>query len=99
MTRFTTDIVQALLKTEDISEVFRTHLDGAVNTFLQGGFTASLNLVKYDRVGFNSGNSGNGTYSGKLPTKYGGLELSMRVIETVSLTSRQWLRTSAHMIR
>ena len=30
MTQFTTDIMQALVKKEDISEVFRMHLETAV---------------------------------------------------------------------
>ena len=56
MTQFTTDIMQALVKKEDISEVFHIHLETAVNTLLQTELTAFLDYEKYDRIGFNSGN-------------------------------------------
>ena len=77
MTQFTTDIMQALVKKEDISEVFRTHLEAAVNTLLQTELTAFLDYEKHDRVGFNSGNSRNGAYTRTLHTEYGDLVLSM----------------------
>ncbi|WP_031545680.1 IS256 family transposase [Salinicoccus luteus] len=77
MTQFTTDIMQALVKKEDISEVFRTHLETAVNTLLQTELSAFLDYEKYDRIGFNSGNSRNGIYTRTLHTEYGNLELSM----------------------
>lgn len=77
MTQFTTDIMQALVKKEDISEVFRIHLETAVNTLLQTELTAFLDYEKYDRIGFNSGNSRNGAYTRTLHTEYGDLELSM----------------------
>ncbi|WP_211654128.1 IS256 family transposase [Planococcus alpniumensis] len=77
MTQFTTDIMQALVKKEDISEVFRQHLETAVNTLLQTELTAFLDYEKYDRLGFNSGNSRNGAYTRTLHTEYGDLELSM----------------------
>src|SRR5690606_8558644 len=77
MTQFTTDIMQALVKKEDISEVFRKHLETAVNTLLQTELTAFLDYEKYDRIGFNSGNSRNGAYTRTLHTEYGDLELSM----------------------
>lgn len=77
MTQFTTDIMQALVKKEDISEVFRMHLETAVNTLLQTELTAFLDYEKYDRIGFNSGNSRNGVYTRTLHTEYGDLELSM----------------------
>lgn len=77
MTQFTTDIMQALVKKEDISEVFRKHLETAVNTLLQTELSAFLDYEKYDRIGFNSGNSRNGSYTRTLHTEYGDLELSM----------------------
>ena len=77
MTQFTTDIMQALVKKEDISEVFRMHLETAVNTLLQTELTAFLDYEKYDRIGFNSGNSRNGAYTRTLHTEYGDLNLSI----------------------
>lgn len=77
MDHFTTDIMQALAKKEDITEIFRSHLEKAVNTLLQTELTAFLDYEKHDRMGFNSGNSRNGSYSRTLKTEYGELELSI----------------------
>lgn len=77
MTQFTTDIMQALVEKEDISEVFRKHLVTAVNMLLQTELTVFLDYEKYDRSGFNSGNSRNGAYTRTLHTEYGNLALSM----------------------
>lgn len=77
MHHFTSDIIQALVKKEDISEIFRSHLEGAVNTLLKTELTAFLDYEKYDRSGFNSGNSRNGDYTRTLHTEYGDLELKI----------------------
>lgn len=77
MTDFTTDITQALVRKEDLKEVFRTHLKKAVNTLLATELTAFLDYEKYDRVGFGSGNSRNGTYPRTLHTEFGDLHLSI----------------------
>lgn len=75
MNQFTTEIIQTLVKGGDISEIFRQHLESAVNTLLQTELTAFLDYEKYDRVGFNSGNSRNGSYKRTLHTEYGDLSL------------------------
>ncbi len=77
MNQFTTDIVEALVKKQDITEVFRSHLETAVNTLLATELTAFLDYEKYDRLGFNSGNSRNGAYSRTLHTEYGDLEINI----------------------
>lgn len=77
MNQFTTDIMQALVKKDDITEVFRLHLESAINTLLQTELTAFLDYDKYDRIGFNSGNSRNGAYSRILHTEYGDLEVTI----------------------
>lgn len=77
MNQFTTDIIDALVKKQDITEVFRTHLETAVNTLLATELTAFLDYEKYDRTGFNSGNSRNGVYSRTLHTEYGDLQLTI----------------------
>ncbi|MBU0906038.1 MAG: IS256 family transposase [Firmicutes bacterium] len=77
MNHFTLDIMQALVKKEDITEVFRLHLEAAVNTLLKTELTAFLDYEKYDRIGFNSGNSRNGAYSRTLHTEYGDLEVTI----------------------
>ncbi|SFK50284.1 Transposase, Mutator family, partial [Salinicoccus halodurans] len=55
MDHFTSDIIQALVKKDDVTETFRSHLETAVNTLLKTELTAFLDYEKYDRVGFNSG--------------------------------------------
>ncbi len=77
MTQFTTDIVQALVQKQDITEVFRSHLETAVNTLLATELTAFLDYEKYDRIGFNSGNSRNGSYDRTLHTEYGDLRVTI----------------------
>lgn len=57
MNQFATDIINALVKKQDITEVFRLHLEQAVNTLLATELTAFLNYEKYDLAGFNSDNS------------------------------------------
>ena len=77
MHQFTTEIVDALLKKQDITEVFRTHLETAVNTLLATELTQFLDYEKYDRIGFNSGNSRNGSYSRTLHTEYRNLDIQI----------------------
>jgi transposase-like protein len=69
--------MQALVKKEDITEVFRLHLEAAVNTLVKTELTAFLDYEKYDRIGFNSGNSRNGAYPRTLHTEFGDLEISI----------------------
>ncbi|MGE6415602.1 IS256 family transposase [Planococcus kocurii] len=70
MTQFTTELMQALVKKEDISEVFRKHLETAVNTLLKTELMAFLDYEKYDRIGFNSGNSRNGEFDQQTVAPY-----------------------------
>ena len=77
MNQFTTEIVEALVKKQDITEVFRSHLETAVNTLLATELTAFLDYEKYDRIVFNSGNSRNGSYSRTLHTEYGDLNIQI----------------------
>jgi len=46
-----------------------------VNTLLATELTFFLDFEKYDRIGFNSGNSRNGSYSRKLHTDFGDLNI------------------------
>ena len=77
MNQFTTEIVDALVKKQDITEVFRSHLEMAINSLLATELTEFLDYEKYDRIGFNSGNSRNGSYSRTLHTEYGDLTLQI----------------------
>lgn len=77
MTNFTTEIMQTLLNKGDLDELFRDHLERAINSLLQAELTAFLDYEKYDRNGFNSGNSRNGNYSRTFKTEYGELNLTI----------------------
>lgn len=68
MNHLTTDLIQALVTKQDITEVFRSHLESAMNQLLQTALTAFLAYDKYDRIGVNSGNSRNGVYGRTLHT-------------------------------
>lgn len=77
MINFTTEIMQTLLNKGDLDELFREHLERAINSLLQADLTAFLDYEKYDRNGFNSGNSRNGNYSRTFKTEYGELNLTI----------------------
>ncbi|WP_208559633.1 IS256 family transposase [Marinilactibacillus kalidii] len=77
MNNFTTDILQTLATKGDLNELFRSHLELAVNTLLKTELTAFLDYEKYDRIGFHSGNSRNGTYDRTVKTEYGELQIQI----------------------
>ncbi|EQA5426937.1 IS256 family transposase [Enterococcus faecium] len=75
MNDFTTEIMETLINKGDLDELFRCHLELAVNSLLQAELTAFLDYEKYDRAGFNSVNSRNGNYLRSFRTEYGELNL------------------------
>ena len=77
MNDFTTELLKTLLEGKDITEIFRYHVECAVNQLLQYELREFLDYDKYDRKGFNSGNSRNGYYERTLKTEYG--DLSLRI--------------------
>lgn len=77
MNHLTTDLAQALVENRDIKEIFREHLEHAVNQLLRNELTCFLDCEPYDAKGINSGNSRNGYYSRKFNTEFG--ELSIQV--------------------
>lgn len=77
MNHFTSDLVQALVTKQDVTEIFRNHLEMAMNRLLETELTAFLDYEKYDRAGVNSGNSRNGSYTRMLHTEYGDLKLTI----------------------
>lgn len=50
MSQFTTEILDALFKKQDITEVFRSHLETAINSLLATELTEFLDYEKYDRT-------------------------------------------------
>lgn len=77
MNDFTTELLQTLATKGDLNELFCSHLELAVNTLLRTELTAFLDYEKYDRIGFHSGNSRNGTYDRTVKTEYGELHLEI----------------------
>lgn len=75
MTNFTTEIMETLITKGDLDDLFRRHLESAINLLLQAELTTFLDYEKYDRAGFNSGNSRNGNYTRTFKTEYGELNL------------------------
>ena len=71
MNHFITEKKKNLAQKQDIDEFFRTSLETAMNDLLQAELSAFLGYESYDKVGYNSGNSRNGTYARKFETKYG----------------------------
>ncbi|HGW6199870.1 TPA: transposase, partial [Enterococcus faecium] len=74
---FTTEILKTLANKGDLNELFRVHLEKAVNTLLKTELTAFFDYEKYDRIGFNTGNSRNGSYDRTVKTEYGELHLQI----------------------
>lgn len=77
MTNFTTEIMETLINKGDLDDLFRRPLELAINTLLQAELTAFLDYEKYNRTGFNSGNSRNGNYSRSFKTEFGELNLAI----------------------
>lgn len=66
-----------LAQKQYIDEFFRSSLETAMNDLLQAELSTFLGYEPYDKVGYNSGNNRNGTYSRKFETKYGIVQLSI----------------------
>lgn len=77
MNQFTTEIMYALARKEDLTEIFRQYLEAAINELLQTELTEFLGYSRYNRKGFNTGNSRNGKYLRAFDTKYGTLNLEI----------------------
>lgn len=77
MSNFSTELMSAFLKGERIEEVMRLELEKCVNELLRLELTSYLDYEKYDPIGYNSGNSRNGTYTRQLKTRFG--EISIEV--------------------
>ncbi len=79
ITQFTIEFLNFLLKKRDIDEFFRSSLETAMNDLLKAELSALLRYEPYDKVGFNSGNSRNGTYSGKFKVQIFGVNSLLRI--------------------
>ena len=77
MTQFSTELLNFLVQKLDIDEFFRSALETAMNDLLQAELSAFLGYEPYDKAGYLTGNSRNGTYSRKFETKYGTVQLTI----------------------
>ena len=77
MTQFTTELLNFLAQKQDIDEFCRTSLETAMNDLLQAELSTFLGSEPYEKVGYNSGNSRNGTYARKFETKYETVQLTI----------------------
>ena len=66
MTQFTKELLNFLAQKQDSDEFFRTFLETAMNDLLQAELSAFLGYEPYDKLGYNSGNSRNGSYARKI---------------------------------
>ena len=76
-----TEMKKGLLNGETISDsingLFREEVERAVNELLRMELTSFLDYEKYDPIGYNSGDSRNGSYTRYLDTKFGKIEVSV----------------------
>ena len=77
MNDFTKELTKTLMEKGDVNELFRHHLEKAINTLLKTELSAFLDYEKYERSGWNSGNSRNGNYSRSIKTQYGELDVTI----------------------
>ena len=73
MSQFTTELLNFLSPKQDIDEFFRSFLETVMNDLLQAELSAFLGYELNDKVGYNSGNSRNGTYSWKFKVQIFGV--------------------------
>ena len=77
MNELTTEIIATLVQKQDLDEVFRHHLEIAINPLLQTKLAAFLGYERYSYAGINTGNNRNGSYERSFDTKYGQLNLTI----------------------
>ena len=77
MNNLSTELANALINKESVDEIFRQHLEYAVNELLKAELTAFLGYEKSSTEGYNSGNSRNGFSSRCLDTPYGTLHINI----------------------
>ena len=77
MNELTTEIIAALAQKQDLDEVFRHHLEIAINQLLQTELAEFLGYERYSYAGVNTGNNRNGSYERSFDTKYGQLNLTI----------------------
>lgn len=77
MTNFNTELYTALAQGVSLDAFIRNELEIAMNQLLQTELTVFLDYERYDPIGYNSGNSRNGSYTRTVKTKYGEVNLTI----------------------
>lgn len=85
MDELTTEIIATLDQKQDLDEVFRHHLEIAINQLLQTELAEFLGYERYSYAGINTGNNRNGSYEHSFDTKYGQLNLTIPEIAMAGL--------------
>jgi transposase-like protein len=77
MTDFNRECLNALFDKEKFDKFMRTQLEEGLNLLLESELTAFLGYNPYDRNGWNSGNSRNGSYFRQIKTQFGPIKVKV----------------------
>ena len=77
MTDFNRECLNALFDKEKFDKFMRTQLEEGLNLLLESELTAFLGYNSYDRNGWNSGNSRNGSYFRQIKTQFGPIKVQV----------------------
>lgn len=77
MTDFNRECLNALFDKEKFDKFMRTQLEEGLNLLLESELTAFLGYNPYDRNGWNSGNSRNGSYFRQIKTQFGHIKVQV----------------------
>ena len=77
MTDFNRECLNALFDKEKFDKFMRTQLEEGLNLLLKSELTAFLGYNPYDRNGWNSGNSRNGSYFRQIKTQFGPIKVQV----------------------
>lgn len=77
MTDFNRECLNALFDKEKFDKFMRTQLQEGLNLLLESELTAFLGYNPYDRNGWNSGNSRNGSYFRQIKTQFGPIKVQV----------------------
>lgn len=77
MTDFNRECLNALFDKEKFEKFMRTQLEEGLNLLLESELTAFLGYNPYDRNGWNSGNSRNGSYFRQIKTQFGPIKVQV----------------------
>ncbi len=77
MNHFSTQLYKALSQGYSLDEIICQEIETTVNHLLKTELTVFLDYERYDPIGYNSGNSRNGSYTRQFQTKYGEIQVEI----------------------